>query len=103
MNENGQVESTDQQSDTIDNGVATTRSNDVHSPSDEQENTLSSESEALTSERAASIITEGTGIGSPRVQFEKIQEEDVLSSLEGPLSDEERKSRRHHSKHHDYK
>ncbi|XP_074115676.1 anion exchange protein Ae2 isoform X1 [Cotesia typhae] len=103
VNENGQVESTDQQSDTIDNGIATTRSNDVHSPSDEQENILSRESEALTSERAASIITEGTGIGSPRVQFEKIQEEDVLSSLEGPLSDEERKSRRHHSKHHDYK
>ncbi|XP_057326306.1 band 3 anion transport protein isoform X2 [Microplitis mediator] len=104
INGNGQVGNGDQELDTMDNGVVTTPTNDVNSPSDEQENTLSSESEAPISERAASGIIESPAIGSPRVQFEKIQEEeDVLSSLEEPLSEEERKTRRHHNKHHDHK
>lgn len=65
------------------------------------ENNASSESEAPISERAASGYSESPSIGSPRVQFEKIREEDdhVMSSSEA--GDDDRKGRRHHK--HDHK
>lgn len=88
----------------MDNGVFTPPINDERSPSDEQENILNSESEAPISERAALGISEIPGVGSPRVQFENIQEEcDPLSPLDEHMSDDERKSRRHHNKYHDHK
>ncbi|KAK0093325.1 hypothetical protein PV326_013821 [Microctonus aethiopoides] len=94
----------DTEMDTMDNGVFTPPINDERSPSDEQENILSSESEAPISERAALGISEIPGVGSPRVQFENIQEEcDPLSPLDEHMSDDERKSRRHHNKYHEHK
>ncbi|XP_011328913.1 band 3 anion transport protein isoform X4 [Ooceraea biroi] len=77
---------------------------------EETENVISSESEALVSERAASAFGDSPTIGSPRVQFENIKEEDVpnAQTLEAPTdaaqSEDDRKCRRHqkheHRRHH---
>lgn len=69
----------------------------------EGETFLSSESEAPISERAASGFTESPSVGSPRVQFEKIREEEAGSPPPGTpaAGDEDRKPRRHHK--HDHK
>lgn len=71
---------------------------------EETENIISSESEAPISERAASGFSDSPTIGSPRVQFEKIKEEEGPSTqipeiqtddaLSG-LHEEDRKCRRH--------
>ncbi|XP_050464281.1 band 3 anion transport protein isoform X3 [Cataglyphis hispanica] len=81
---------------------------------EEIENINSSESEAPISERAASGFSDSPSVGSPRVQFEKIKEEDG-SSAQTPevptdvappsgLHEEDRKCRRHqkheHKRHH---
>ncbi|XP_058801506.1 band 3 anion transport protein isoform X2 [Phymastichus coffea] len=65
------------------------------------ENVVSSESEAPLSERAASGFSDSPSAGSPRVQFDKIREEDgnVMNVNETP--EEDRKTRRHHK--HDHK
>jgi len=69
----------------------------------------SSESEAPISERAASGFSDSPSVGSPRVQFEKIKEEDVPSvqTPEAPMSadapnghEEDRKCRRHQKHEH---
>ncbi|XP_072744179.1 band 3 anion transport protein isoform X4 [Anoplolepis gracilipes] len=80
---------------------------------EETENINSSESEAPISERAASGFNDSPIVGSPRVQFEKIKEEDGPSTQmsEVPtnaapsgLHEEDRKCRRHqkheHKRHH---
>ncbi|XP_032665183.1 band 3 anion transport protein isoform X2 [Odontomachus brunneus] len=79
---------------------------------EETENVISSESEAPISERAASCFSDSPSIGSPRVQFEKIKEEEVscAQTPETPADttsgghEEDRKCRRHqkheHKRHH---
>ncbi|XP_053971166.1 band 3 anion exchange protein isoform X5 [Hylaeus volcanicus] len=118
--ENGQVNAgngVEQESDTMDNGVSTSNSHDLddetaEETAEETENVVSSESEAPISERAASGITDSSTVGSPRVQFENIKEEDVptpppdeASNVAAPPPHEEdRKCRRHqkheHKRHH---
>lgn len=73
---------------------------------EETENVGSSESEAPLSERAASGFSDSPTIGSPRVQFEKIREEDIsnmqipeVPSGTTPSSHEEDRNRRRHQKH----
>ncbi|KAL0112974.1 hypothetical protein PUN28_012310 [Cardiocondyla obscurior] len=73
---------------------------------EETENVGGSENEAPISERAASGFSDCSTIGSPRVQFEKIKEEDVLNTQteEVPMSTvasdlEEDRNRRRHQKH----
>lgn len=69
---------------------------------EELETHASNENEAPVSERAASagFSSDSPGVGSPRVQFEKIREEGAVTPPHDDLlSDEERKSRRHHHKH----
>lgn len=86
-------------SDTPDNVPSVTNTDDTLSP-DDQENTVSSESEAPVSERAASGHIDSPLIGGPRVQFEKIQEEDDQSpQTEEALTEEDRKLRRHKHDH----
>lgn len=72
----------------------------------ETENIGSSESEAPISERAASGFSDSPTIGSPRVQFEKIKEEDMSSMQTAevptgatPSGHEEDRNRRRHQKH----
>lgn len=75
---------------------------------EEAENVISSESEAPISERAASGLSESPSIGSPRVQFEKIKEEEVscAQTPEAPAEaapsghEEDRKCRRHQKHEH---
>lgn len=77
---------------------------------EEIENINSSESEAPISERAASGFSDSPTVGSPRVQFEKIKEEDGPSAQtpEVPtdaappsgLHEEDRKCRRHQKHEH---
>ncbi|XP_054012181.1 band 3 anion transport protein isoform X3 [Hylaeus anthracinus] len=118
--ENGQVNAgngVEQESDTMDNGVSTSNSHDLddetaEETAEETENVVSSESEAPISERAASGITDGPTVGSPRVQFENIKEEDVPTPppdeapnvAAPPPHEEDRKCRRHqkheHKRHH---
>ncbi|GAB1862743.1 Anion exchange protein [Camponotus japonicus] len=79
---------------------------------EETENVISSENEAPISERAASGFSDSPTVGSPRVQFEKIKEEDgpsaqmevqIDDALSG-LHEDDRKCRRHqkheHKRHH---
>lgn len=73
---------------------------------EETENVGSNENEAPISERAASGFSDNLTIGSPRVQFEKIKEEDAASmqTLEVPTDTipsghEEDRNRRRHQKH----
>lgn len=75
---------------------------------EETENVISSESEAPISERAASCFSDSPSIGSPRVQFEKIKEEEVpcAQASETPADaapsghEEDRKCRRHQKHEH---
>lgn len=75
---------------------------------EETENIISSESEAPISERAASGFSDSPTVGSPRVQFEKIKEEDGPSAqMEvetddalNELHEEDRKCRRHQKHEH---
>ncbi|KAJ8687514.1 hypothetical protein QAD02_023308 [Eretmocerus hayati] len=60
---------------------------------------VSDESEAPLSERAASCFSESPSIGSPRVQFEKIREEDSHVMSANETDEDEKKSRRHHKDH----
>ncbi|XP_014217885.1 uncharacterized protein LOC106646355, partial [Copidosoma floridanum] len=66
------------------------------------ENVVSSESEAPVSERAASGFSDSPSYGSPRVQFDKIREEDghVMNANEAadPEDDDDKRlqNRRHH-------
>lgn len=73
------------------------------------ENVGSSESEAPVSERAASGFSDNLSVGSPRVQFEKIKEEDApnVQTSEAPTAadapsnhEEDRKCRRHQKHEH---
>lgn len=73
---------------------------------EETENVGSSENEAPISERAASGFSDSSTIGSPRVQFEKIKEEDAssmqtpeVSTGTAPNGHEEDRNRRRHQKH----
>ncbi|XP_063986657.1 band 3 anion transport protein isoform X2 [Diachasmimorpha longicaudata] len=89
--------------DTPDNAPSVTNTDGTLSP-DDQDNTLSSESEAPVSERAASGCTDSPLIGAPRVQFEKIQEEEDQSpQTEEALTEEDRKRRHKHDHKHHYK
>ncbi|XP_014486199.1 PREDICTED: band 3 anion transport protein isoform X3 [Dinoponera quadriceps] len=79
---------------------------------EETENVISSESEAPISERAASGFSDSPSVGSPRVQFENIKEEETpcAQTPEVPADvapsghEEDRKCRRHqkheHKRHH---
>lgn len=117
--ENGQVlRGNGQESDTMDAGGGSMQSPssvqnvDEETTNEDTENVVSSESEAPISERAASVggFSDSPTIGSPRVQFEKIKEEEVsaLKKDELPPSvaasasghDEDRKCRRHQKHEH---
>lgn len=71
----------------------------------EETENVGSESEAPISERAASGFSDSPTIGSPRVQFEKIKEEDAsgMQTPEVPMDTlsghEEDRNRRRHQKH----
>lgn len=76
---------------------------------EEIENINSSESEAPISERAASGFSDSPTVGSPRVQFEKIKEEDGPSAqtpevptdaASSGVHEEDRKCRRHQKHEH---
>lgn len=75
---------------------------------EEMENVGNKENEALISERAASGFNESPTVGSPRVQFEQIKEEDPTSVQmpEVPADttasghEEDRKCRRHQKHEH---
>lgn len=103
---NGQIR-TDNEMDVLDNNGTTLTNNEEtteRTPStDEQESTtISSEFEAQISERAAIGFNDNTGQGSPRVQFERIQEETTeLGQIEELIAEEDKKIRRHHK--HDHK
>ncbi|XP_031772388.1 anion exchange protein 2 [Apis florea] len=102
--------------DTMDNGLSPTSvQNADDETTEEMENVVSSESEAPISERAASCFSDSPTVGSPRVQFEKIKEEEVHSFKKDEVvpsclvgasanHDEDRKCRRHqkheHKRHH---
>lgn len=110
--ENGQVHAGNgngQEVEAMDNGLSPTRSDDAdEETTEETENVVSSESEAPISERAASGFSDSPAVGSPRVQFEQIKEEDGPASKtdEPPSSgapgihDEDRKCRRHQKHEH---
>ncbi|XP_017752632.1 PREDICTED: band 3 anion transport protein isoform X2 [Eufriesea mexicana] len=115
--ENGQVVTGNgggQESDTMDNnGLSSTSVQNVdEETTEEMENVVSSESEAPISERAASCFSDSPTVGSPRVQFENIKEEEVptfkkdeVPTVGVPVNhDEDRKCRRHqkheHKRHH---
>lgn len=101
--------------DTMDNGLSPTSMQNAadDETTEEMENVVSSESEAPISERAASGFSDSPTVGSPRVQFEKIKEEEVHSFFKkdevagvaaSANHDEDRKCRRHqkheHKRHH---
>lgn len=77
---------------------------------EETEHISSSESEAPISERAASGFSDSPTVGSPRVQFENIKEEDGPSAqtdteiptdiAPSALHEEDRKCRRHQKHEH---
>lgn len=93
----------------MDNGLSSSSVPDVdEETAEEMENVLSSESEAPISERAASGFSDSPPVGSPRVQFKNIKEEDVPASKEDEAPavaqpaghDEDRKCRRHQKHEH---
>ncbi|XP_017794317.1 PREDICTED: band 3 anion exchange protein [Habropoda laboriosa] len=114
--ENGQVQTGNGgglEADAMDNGLSsTTMQHADDENAEEAEMVVSSENEAPISERAASGSSDSPTVGSPRVQFEMIKEEDVPSFKDevipsvgvSPLHDEDRKCRRHqkheHKRHH---
>jgi len=73
---------------------------------EETENVISSESEAPVSERAASAFGDSPTVGSPRVQFENIKEEDAPNaqtpeaSAGAAQTEDDRKCRRHQKHEH---
>ncbi|XP_076764623.1 anion exchange protein Ae2 isoform X3 [Xylocopa sonorina] len=106
--ENGQIPTGNgggQEVDAMDNGLSP-------SSTDDAEALGSSESEAPISERAASGFSDSPTVGSPRVQFENIKEEDITAFKQDEAQnvaalgnhDEDRKCRRHqkheHKRHH---
>ncbi|XP_043784468.1 anion exchange protein 2 isoform X3 [Apis laboriosa] len=110
--ENGQVVTGNgggHELDTMDNGLSpTSMQNADDETTEEMENVVSSESEAPISERAASGFSDSPTVGSPRVQFEKIKEEEVHSFKKDEVAsagasanhDEDRKCRRHQKHEH---
>ncbi|XP_043486078.1 band 3 anion transport protein [Polistes fuscatus] len=87
----------------LDNGPSSAATNDAEideETTEETENIISSGSEAQISERAAaSGFSDGsTSIGSPRVQFENIREEDS-NSLN---ADDNNHHQNHHNQHHQH-
>ncbi|XP_020280294.1 band 3 anion exchange protein isoform X2 [Pseudomyrmex gracilis] len=101
--------------ETINNGQSTVAAEAAEETAEETENVVSSESEAPISERAASGFGDSPPtVGSPRVQFENIKEEDAPNAEkrtnEAPTNEipngheEDRKCRRHqkheHKRHH---
>ncbi|XP_076171148.1 anion exchange protein Ae2 isoform X1 [Ptiloglossa arizonensis] len=113
--ENGQVNAGNgggPEGDEMDNGLSPSSVEADEETAEETENVVSSESEAPISERAASGFSDSPTVGSPRVQFENIKEEDVPTSPEDEvpagvapgLHEEDRKCRRHqkheHKRHH---
>lgn len=110
--ENGQVLTGNgggQETDAMDNGLYSSSVHNVdEETTEETENVASSESEAPISERAASGISDSPTIGSPRVQFEKIKEEEVPTFKRDEVPsvgvtvnhDEDRKCRRHQKHEH---
>ncbi|XP_014613871.1 PREDICTED: anion exchange protein 2 isoform X1 [Polistes canadensis] len=87
----------------LDNGPSSGATNDAEideETTEETENIISSGSEAQISERAAaSGFSDGsTSIGSPRVQFENIREEDS-NSLN---ADDNNHHQNHHNQHHQH-
>lgn len=98
-----------QDADALDNVLSPTSvQNDDEETAEEMDNVLSSESEAPISERAASCFSDSPSVGSPRVQFEKIKEEEVASITKEEATnagatgnhDEDRKCRRHQKHEH---
>lgn len=112
--ENGLVKSNEVQDvDGINNGLQPNAATETEAEIDEEtaeeiENVVSSESEAPISERAASGFSDSPSVGSPRVQFENIKEEDTPSAQtpEAPAEavqsghEEDRKCRRHQKHEH---
>lgn len=95
----------------MDNGLSPTSMQNAadDETTEEMENVVSSESEAPISERAASGFSDSPTVGSPRVQFEKIKEEEVHSFFKkdevagvaaSANHDEDRKCRRHQKHEH---
>lgn len=94
---------------TINNGQSTVAAEAAEETVEETENVISSESEAPVSERAASGFGDSPTVGSPRVQFENIKEEDApnAETPEAPTGEvipngheEDRKCRRHQKHEH---
>ncbi|XP_015186567.1 PREDICTED: band 3 anion transport protein isoform X2 [Polistes dominula] len=90
----------------LDNGPSSAATNDAEideETTEETENIISSGSEAQISERAAaSGFSDGsTSIGSPRVQFEKIREEDS-NSLNADDNHQNHHNQHQHHHHHHY-
>lgn len=100
-----------QEVDEINNVLQPISTTEVDHEADEEtaeeiENIISSESEAPISERAASGFSESPPIGSPRVQFENIKEEEVPCAQTpetqvdaAPSGHEEDRKCRRHQKH----
>lgn len=101
----------EQQKDTdiLDNGVLSGTGGESERISEDREN-ISDEGEAPLSERAASGFNDNPNVGSPKVQFEKIKEEDLLvstlnvndasSDSPRPEHEDDRKCRRHQKHEH---
>ncbi|XP_034170972.1 anion exchange protein Ae2 isoform X2 [Osmia lignaria lignaria] len=112
--ENGQVQTGNGGGPEGDAMDAASTAHDVdEETAEETENVVGSEGEAPISERAASGFNESPTVGTPRVQFENIKEEelppfqkdDVTSdAAPGTTHEEDRKCRRHqkheHKRHH---
>ncbi|CAK9798177.1 Anion exchange protein 2 [Anthophora quadrimaculata] len=114
--ENGQVQTGNGgglETDTMDNGLSSTTIQHIDDENaEETEVVTSGENEAPISERAASGSSDSPTVGSPRVQFEMIKEEEVPSFKDEVVPnvgvpvvhDEDRKCRRHqkheHKRHH---
>lgn len=111
--ENGQVQTGNgggPEGDAMDNGLSAGIAHDAdEETAEETENVVSSEGEAPISERAASGFNESPTVGSPRVQFENIKEEDVppfqkddvtSDTTPGTTHEEDRKCRRHQKHEH---
>ncbi|XP_051163308.1 band 3 anion transport protein isoform X3 [Leptopilina boulardi] len=93
-NSESSISKDDQQEDENDDNNKETNANVAEKIIEKKDQQQSSESEAPTSERAASGFNESP-FGSPRVQFENIKEEESTSPNHEEPAEEDRKGRRH--------
>lgn len=93
-NSESSISKDEQQEDENDDNNKETNVNVAEKIIEKKDQQQSSESEAPTSERAASGFNESP-FGSPRVQFENIKEEESTSPNHEEPAEEDRKGRRH--------